>query len=100
METKKYNLEVSDPDMLKHITSNNDILIEDGLEHFYRKNAFDYPEYQYKGRGELPNLNEYKVKDEEQVLVLGHKNLKYPGPLTASPGVDLKNRSNYIKIRY
>lgn len=65
IDTKKYNLEVSDPDMLKHNTQKNDILIEDGLEHFYRKNAFDYPEYQFKGRGGLPNLNEYKVKDEE-----------------------------------
>jgi hypothetical protein len=26
--------------------------------------------------------------------------LKYPGPHTASPGIDLKNRSSYIKVRY
>lgn len=98
--SRQPHLEVSDPDMLKHKVNNNDILIEDGLEHFYRKNAFDYPEYQYKGKGELPNLNEYKVKDEEQVQVLGHKNLKYPGPHTASPGIDLRNRASYIKMRY
>ena len=40
------------------------------------------------------------MKDEEQVIVLGHKNMKYPGPHTASPGIDLKNRSSYIKVRY
>ena len=49
--------------MLKHPQEKKQF-IDDALEHFYRKNTFDYPEYEYQGR-ELPNLMEYKVKDED-----------------------------------
>ena len=76
--------------MLKH-TQVKEEFIDDALSHFYFKNTVDYPEYEFKGR-ELPNLKDYRVKEEDQTLVMGHKNIRMPTSSSSSPNIELKNR--------
>ena len=57
--------------------------------------------YEYVG-GDNPSplkIN-YQVKDKDEQLVYGPKHVRLPNDPKGSPGIDIKNREEYVKLKY
>ena len=70
-------------------------------EHFYAKNFIEYPIYEYVG-GEEPdpsNIN-YQVSNKDEKNVFGSKHVRLPNDPKGNPGLDIKNREDYVKLKY
>lgn len=88
-------------DLLK---GDNEMIYVEGkgtAENFLAKNFFEYPIYEYVG-GENPDPNHinYQVRDKDERQVYGPKYIRLPDNPKGSPGIDYKNREEYIKLKY
>ncbi len=69
-------------------------------EHFYKKNMIEYPFYEFVPTENPIAGNTFQVREKDEKYVFGSKHIRMPGHPSGNPGVDIKSKEEFLKMKY